>query len=69
MNDLIIWADSKQKQDGILDMVLRKSQESNVTFNADKCIINTNSLKSLGHIFTDKSIFMDEDKIENSKNG
>jgi hypothetical protein len=64
IDDLIIWAENKKKHDETLERVLQKASEYNITFNANKCIIGVNKLKFLGHIFTDKGIIIDNDKIE-----
>ena len=44
--------------------MLQKAREYNIKLNKEKCKIGVNRVEFLGHIFTDKGIEIDEEKVE-----
>ncbi|XP_015124738.1 uncharacterized protein LOC107046602 [Diachasma alloeum] len=64
IDDILIWAKDVEEQNNILRQVLERAKEYNVKLNRDKCVTGSNRVKFLGHIFTDKGIEIDEEKVK-----
>ena len=64
LDDIIIHAESKQKHDEILIKVINQARKYGIVFNKNKCKIGINKIKHVGHIFSEKGIEMDEERIK-----
>ena len=58
-DDVLVHAPTKSQLHKRLDAVKKRLMERNVTVNKDKCVEICNSVKFLGHIFSDKGISPD----------
>lgn len=63
IDDLMIWGKNKKEHDERVETVLKRAEEWNVTFNLKKCIFGADKVKYVGHIFSEKGISMDNEKI------
>ena len=68
IDDIIIFAETKEKHDEILKKVLQRARENGVVFNKSKCKIGVSRIKYIGHIFSEKGIELDPERIESIKN-
>jgi len=62
-DDIIIYAQSEEEHNEILEKVFKRMRESNITANADKCKFKLNSVTYFGHIFSDKGMGPMPDKV------
>lgn len=63
IDDILIVGKTRQEHDRVLIEVLERAVERNVKFNATKIQIAVESVKYLGHIFSQAGIRPDEDRI------
>jgi transposase InsO family protein len=68
LDDIVIWGSSKKEHDERLRNVLSRARESGFKFNPNKCKFSVSEIKYLGHIFSDKGVSIDKDKVESIKN-
>lgn len=69
-DDVMVFASSTSQLKKVLDQVKKRLREHDVTVNAEKCIECTDTLKFLGHVFSDKGIKPDSslvNKINSTK--
>ena len=64
MDDVVVFAKTKQEHDARLESTLKKLASAGVTLNPDKCVFEQNSIKYLGHIVSEKGITADPAKIK-----
>lgn len=62
-DDLLICADTEQEHDAILDKVFSRAREHNVRFNKEKFQYKLKQVKYFGHIFSDKGMQIDPDRV------
>lgn len=63
-DDLLIGGRNQSEHDKTVEEVLRRAKDYNVTFNQEKCKFSTRQIDFFGHIFTDKGLKADPDKIK-----
>ena len=68
MDDILIYAENQQQHDYRLRQVLKRSSESGVTLNAEKCEFNKSEIKFLGHLISAAGIKADPEKTKAIKN-
>lgn len=68
IDDLIIIAKSKKEHDDIFRKVLDRALSIGIKFNKQKSQIAVNEVKFLGHIFSEKGIQIDKNKIKAIEN-
>lgn len=64
VDDILVWGSTPQENDGRLKKVLERAYERNVRFNLNKCQFKKSKVKYIGHVFTDKGIKVDNDRIK-----
>ena len=64
IDDVLIWADTKEKHDERLQQVLERCKENGLQLNAAKCQFRVQQVKYFGHILTKDGILPDDSKIE-----
>lgn len=64
VDDIIIWAKNKVEHKSILEQVLKRAKINGIKFNKTKCKFAVDTVKFLGHTFSDKGIQVDNDKIQ-----
>ena len=63
-DDMLIWAETKEKLQTITKKVLEKAKEYGIKFNGDKSIFCVEKVKYLGHILSKDGVEIDNEKIE-----
>ena len=63
MDDFLIACDTLEEHNKILRQTLQTARENNVTFSAQKLQLCTDSVKYAGHLFTNKGLQLDTDRI------
>ena len=64
IDDVLIWADTKEKHDERLQQVLERCKENGLQLNAAKCQFRVQQVKYFGHILTKDGRLPDDSKIE-----
>lgn len=64
IDDIIIWAQDKNEHKRVLKQVFERAKQNGIKFNREKCKFAVNKVKFLGHIFSDKGISIDNEKIQ-----
>lgn len=64
IDDLLIYASSKEEHDKIVIEVLKRLQKYNLAINPSKCVWDAEELEYLGYIISAKGIAMSKDKVE-----
>ena len=62
-DDVIIYSKTNEEHDQILELVLERFRERNLTLNKDKCLFHQESIKFFGYILTSKGIQVDDCKV------
>ncbi len=68
IDDLVIFAKTKQEHDEIVKKVLEALQSVGFTLNKDKCKFGQTKIKFLGHIVENGKIYPDPEKLEAIRN-
>lgn len=68
IDDILIWGSNKAEHDERLKKVLDRARQNNIKFNKNKCRINVDKIKYLGHIITRDGIEPDHSKVDVIKN-
>lgn len=63
-DDILIWADTKEKLREVLRGVLARADAKGIKFNPNKCIFYANKVEFLGHSFSEKGISVTSEKIK-----
>ena len=63
VDDICVYAATKQEHDRRLKAVLSKLHDAGVTLNPDKCVFGASSLKYLGFLITKNGVSPDPDKV------
>ena len=63
VDDICVYAPTKELHDQRLEVVLSKLQKAGVTLNPDKCVFGASTLKYLGFLITKSGILPDPDKV------
>ena len=58
-DDIVVYAENREKHDAALRKVLERLQESGLTLNAKKCIFRTNRISFFGVVFGENGISPD----------
>ena len=66
-DDVIVYADTKDQHDKIIDKVVQRARKLNIKFNADKLQFCVNQAKYLGLLFDKDGVRIDEDRIRSIK--
>lgn len=64
IDDILIWGKTKQEHDKRLKNVFDRLRQENVKLNKDKCKIDVQQLKYLGHIISKDGITLDDSRIK-----
>ena len=64
MDDILVFGKDQPEHDARLQEVLERIETAGAILNPDKCKINKNSVKFLGHVIDDKGITADPDKTK-----
>ncbi|MBK5646428.1 MAG: RNA-directed DNA polymerase [Acinetobacter sp.] len=64
IDDILVWAESKNELNSILKTVFDKARENGVKVNPKKCEFGVNCTKFLGHVLSDKGILADPSKVQ-----
>lgn len=67
-DDIIIFGKDKESHDVALQQTLTKIHNSGLTINAKKCEFSKHEIKFFGHIFSNRGVSPDPDKVEALKN-
>lgn len=68
VDDLLIYAETKEKHDFILKRVLQRCREINIKLNKNKCKIGLSEIEYLGHKITKNGIYPDDSHLTAIKN-
>lgn len=68
IDDIIVFGKTKEEHDRRLEKVLKIARSKGVKFNKLKCNFSQNSIKFLGHIFSEQGIQPDKDKVSGISN-
>ncbi|MCG7879290.1 MAG: RNase H-like domain-containing protein, partial [Candidatus Thiodiazotropha endolucinida] len=63
-DDIIIFAQNQDEHNKILEKLLSRLREKNLTLNRDKCEFNKSELRFMGHILTQNGLKIDEHKVK-----
>ena len=63
-DDIVVYAENREKHDAALRKVLERLQESGLTLNAKKCIFRTNRISFFGVVFSENGISPDPAKVK-----
>ena len=63
VDDICVYAATKEEHDQRLEMVLQALQRAGVTLNADKCVFGAKTLKYLGYLITENGVHPDPNKV------
>ena len=63
MDDILVYGQSEEDHDAHLKQVLQRCQTNNLTLNRHKCQVKQQSVKFLGHTFTDRGLQPDPAKV------
>ena len=63
-DDIVVYAENREKHDAALRKVLERLQESGLTLNAKKCIFRTNRISFFGVVFGENGISPDPAKVK-----
>lgn len=63
IDDIIIFASTKEEHDDRLRIVLKRLADFNVTLNKRKCVFGVTEIEFLGHHLSEKGIQPKHDKI------
>jgi hypothetical protein len=64
IDDIIIHTKTREEHDEVLLKVLEKAREAGVKFNKDKCKFYQTKVKYTGHIFSERGISPDPNRVE-----
>lgn len=64
VDDILIYGKTREEHDQILKTVLDRIRQVNLKLNKNKCKICVNEIKYLGHIFSEKGISPDMNKVK-----
>lgn len=64
MDDILIHASTKEELEKTTQIIINKLQASNLKLNKDKCFLNQDKIKFLGHIFSAAGIEADPGKVD-----
>ena len=64
IGDVMVWDKDRNEHNARLKKVLDRAREYNVKFNLKKCQFGKQEVKYIGHIFSDRGIKVDEDRIK-----
>ena len=64
VDDLIVWADTKEEHDRRLSMVLRRCEEIGLVLNKAKCKLNCDSVRYLDHVFSAEGMSIDPSRVK-----
>lgn len=64
MDDVLIYANSVEKHDQILQEVLSKLHAEGITLNRKKCEIGVKVVKYLGHLISESGVSVDPDRVK-----
>lgn len=64
IDDILIWGKTKQEHDKRLKNVFDRLRQENIKLNKDKCKIDVQQLKYLGHIISKDGITLDDSRIK-----
>lgn len=64
VDDIIVYGKNENEHDFRLKKVLERAKEYNITFNSKKCVIGTESVKYMGHIFSKEGIKLNDDRVK-----
>ena len=63
-DDIIIFGTDRESHDKALQQTLQKLHECGLTINEKKCEFSKKQIKFFGHVFSDKGILPDPEKVE-----
>ncbi|MDD9361325.1 MAG: reverse transcriptase, partial [Anaplasma sp.] len=63
IDDILVWAKSREEHDSRLREVLCRLKEKGLTLNRDKCVFAQETVKFLGHVINKDGVTPDKDKI------
>lgn len=64
IDDIIIWGNTKQQHDMVLEKVLEIASRNNVKFNLNKCQFRIKEIKFMGHIINDSGVAVDPERVK-----
>ncbi|XP_063917307.1 uncharacterized protein K02A2.6-like [Zophobas morio] len=64
IDDIIIWGNSREEHDKILNQVLEIARKNNIKFNYSKCKFGVQTLKFMGHIVNRQGVGIDPDRLQ-----
>lgn len=68
MDDVLIHAETPEKLAEITEKVVQILSNNGLKLNKEKCAFNQSKIKFLGHVFTEKGLEVDPEKVEAIKN-
>lgn len=63
-DDILIGGRNSEEHDKTLEEVLQRAKEYNITFNEEKCVMNTETLEFYGYRFTKDGLKPTEEKVQ-----
>lgn len=62
-DDILVYGKTQQEHDAVLQKVLQRLQDNNLTVNTNKCIFNTTKIKFFGYVFSNEGVHPDPSKV------
>lgn len=62
-DDILVYGKTQSEHDTVLQKVLQRLQNNNLTINTNKCIFNTAKVKFFGYVFSNEGVHPDPSKV------
>jgi len=66
MDDILVYADTKEKHDNTVREVLKKLQTNGLAVSTEKCVWRTQEVEFLGYVIGRNGIKMSDEKVQAS---